>query len=635
MALIGTRSLTLGFGDPPLFEDITFQIEKDERICLLGRNGAGKSTLMKLLHGTILPDHGEVWRQTGVTVATLDQDVPVKISGTIFDVVAEGLGPLGTALSEFNRLSSQGTGNTSSEVQKRQNMLQKRLDTDGGWDLSRQVEEILSRTRLDPKAEFSNLSAGMKRRVLFARAVSASPDVLLLDEPTNHLDIDSILWMEDYLLRFVRTLLFVTHDRAFLNKIANRILELDRGRLTSYSCGYEKYLGRRADLLESEAARNAVFDKKLSREETWIRQGIKARRTRNEGRVRALKKMRAEARARRKKSDNVRLTIQEARRSGKLVIEASNISAHYDGTDLIRDFSTAIMRGDKVGIIGPNGVGKSTLLNILLKQIPPVSGSVRHGTNLQVSYFDQLRNQLDEAKTVRDNIVEGNDFIVFNGEKRHVISHLQDFLFSPERCRTPVHVLSGGEKNRLLLAKLFTRPSNVLVLDEPTNDLDAETLDLLEEHLFDFNGTLLLVSHDRAFLNNVVTSTIVFEGSGGLREYAGGYDDWLLQRPTPPLTVPAKTKAKKAHVPSSKIPKPQKLGYMEARELKTLPQKIEDLESSQKSIYASMSAPDFFKNPKEEIARVKAELETVEREIDTAYQRWEALEQKKGEADVK
>jgi ATP-binding cassette subfamily F protein uup len=630
MALIGTRSLTAGFGDPPLFEDITFQVEKGERICLLGRNGAGKSTLLKLLDGTILPDSGEVWRQSGVSVAALNQSVPHDTAGTIFDVVAMGLGPLGEALSEYNRLSAQSGGTIPDATRKRQGKLQKHLDSHGGWDLTRKVEEVLSRTRLDPKAEFSNLSAGMKRRTLFARAVAASPDVLLLDEPTNHLDIDSILWMEDYIHRFVKTLLFVTHDRIFLKKIATRILELDQGRLLSFDCGYETYLQRRAALLESEETRNAVFDKKLSQEETWIRQGIKARRTRNEGRVRALQKMRAAARSRRKKTGNVRLQIQEARRSGKLVIEATDITACHGGTDFVRDFSTIVMRGDKVGIIGPNGVGKTTLLNILLKRTAPDTGTVRHGTHLEVAYFDQLRNQLDENRTVRDNIVEGNDFITFNGEKRHIISYLQDFLFSPERCRTPVQVLSGGEKNRLLLAKLFTQPANVLVLDEPTNDLDAETLELLEERLFDFSGTLLLVSHDRAFLNNVVTSTIAFEGKGFLTEYAGGYDDWLLQRPASVQDEPDEPKSKKTPSPPPKPSRPQKLGYMEERELKALPQKIEGMESRQSDLYTAMTDPDFYKKSKEEISRVKTELETVERDIETAYHRWESLEKKKG-----
>ena len=425
-----------------------------------------------------------------------------------------------------------------------------------------------------------------------------------------------------------KTLLFITHDRAFLKKIATRVLELDRGRLISYSCDYETYLARRAALQSAEETRNANFDKALSQEEVWIRQGIKARRTRDEGRVRRLMKMRDAGRARRQAVGNIRFDIQEAERTGKLVIEASDISFSYGDAPVIRDFSTLIMRGDKVGIIGPNGAGKTTLLNILLKNIPPGTGSVRHGTHLQVAYFDQLRAQLDEEKSVRDNILEGNDFILFNGERRHVISHLRDFLFSPERCRTPVHVLSGGEKNRLLLAKLFTQPANVIVLDEPTNDLDAETLELLEERLFEFTGTLLLVSHDRAFLNNVVTSTIVFEGSGVLTEYAGGYDDWLLQRPDPEPSFPPEKTVTRNESPPPGSTKPKKLGYMEVRELDSLPRKIETLESEQKALYAEMADPLFYRKAKDEIALKKTLLEKLEGDIEAAYRRWEALEEK-------
>ncbi|MDA3835560.1 MAG: ATP-binding cassette domain-containing protein, partial [Spirochaetales bacterium] len=520
MALIGTRDVCWGFGDPPLLEKITFQIAKGERVCLLGRNGAGKSTMLKLLSGEILPDSGEVWRRQGATLAVLEQDVPVEFDGTIFDVVAEGLGPNGKVLAEYNRISMQLETVDTPELVKKQDELQNRVNSDNGWELLRQVESVLSKTLLDPEKKIADLSAGMKRRTLFARALAGQPDILLLDEPTNHLDIDSIIWMEEFILRNVTTLLFITHDRAFLKKIANRIMELDRGSIVSYNCNYETYLKRREAALEAEESQNRVFDKKLSKEETWVRQGIKARRTRNEGRVRALKKMRAAFQSRRKQSGNVKMQVQEAERTGKLVIEAKNINLLYGTTPIVRDFTTVIMRGDKVGFIGPNGVGKTTLLKILLKEISPDDGCVRHGTHLQVAYFDQLRAQLDTHKTVQENIGEGNDFIIFNGEKRHVISYLQDFLFSPERCRTPVHVLSGGEKNRLLLARLFTRPANVLVMDEPTNDLDAETLELLETLLFEYTGTLLLVSHDRAFLNNVVTSTLVFEGQGQVIEYA-------------------------------------------------------------------------------------------------------------------
>ena len=626
MALIGMRDVCWGFDESPLLENVTFQIEKGERVCVVGRNGVGKSTLLKLLGGEMAPDSGDIWRHQGISVATLEQDVPAGFDGTIFDVVAEGLGETGRALAEHSRICRHiGTGENA-QLAKRRDELQHMLDAGDEWALLTRVENILSRTRLDPESRFADLSAGLKRRTLFARALARKPDILLLDEPTNHLDIDTIIWMEAFILRHVKTLLFITHDRTFLKAIASRIIELDRGRLVSYDCDYTTYLKRRQAALEIEETQNRVFDKKLSQEETWIRKGIKARRTRNEGRVRSLQKMRAAYQDRRRIIGNVKLQVQEAERTGKLVIEARAVSLSYGPTPIVRDFSTVIMRGDKVGIIGPNGVGKTTLLNILLKTARPETGRVRHGTNLQVVYFDQLRTQLDEQKTVRDNIVSGNDFIVFNGQKRHVISHLQDFLFSPQRCRTPVRVLSGGEKNRLMLAKLFTQPANVLVLDEPTNDLDAETLELLEELLFEYQGTLLLVSHDRSFLNNVVTSTIVLEGNGRVAEYPGGYDDWLSQG-TQPATerVPGKNGRKKVR------PKPQarpsrKLGYMQKREMQDLPQEIEALESEQKKLFTILSDPLFYKKEKDEIAGIRSDLDRVEREIETAYRRWEELD---------
>ena len=627
MAMIGMRDVCWGFGGPPLLEKVTFQIAKGERVCLLGCNGVGKSTLLKLLAGEILPDSGDVWRQQGATVAVLEQDVPTGFDGTIFDVVAEGLGPKGKALAEHNRICLQLEAVNTPELVKKRGELQNRLNSGGGWELLRQAESVLSKTRLDPEKKFADLSAGMKRRTLFARALAGQPDILLLDEPTNHLDIDSIIWMEEFILRNVTTLLFIIHDRAFLKKIANRIMELDRGSLVSYNSGYETYLKRREAALEAEESQNRVFDKKLSKEETWIRQGIKARRTRNEGRVRALKKMRTAFRARRKQSGGVRMQVQKAERTGKLVIEAKNISFLHGATPIIRDFATVIMRGDKVGIIGPNGVGKTTLLRILLKEISPHDGCVRHGVHLQADYFDQLRAQLNTHKTVQENIGEGNDFIIFNGQKRHVISYLQDFLFSPERCRTPVHVLSGGEKNRLLLAKLFTRPANVLVLDEPTNDLDVETLQLeFTTLLFEYQGTLLLVSHDRAFLNNVVTSTLVFEGQGQVIEYAGGYDGWLIQRPQPEQERLSAKKPCNKPGPETRHLKARKLGFMEKRELKELPLKIDTFEAEQKELYATMSDPMFYKKGKEEITRVQTHLAELKDEIEAAYLRWEALE---------
>ncbi len=633
MALIGMRNVCWGFGEPPLLENVTFQIGKGERVSLVGRNGVGKSTLLKLLGGEMLPDSGDIWRQQGISVAALEQDVPAGFDGTIFDVVAEGLGETGRALAEHNQICRYTETKGNPQLAKRRDELHQILNVGEGWELLTRVENILSQTRLDTENRFADLSAGLKRRTLFARVLACKPDLLLLDEPTNHLDIDTIIWMEEFILRHVKTLLFITHDRAFLKKIASRIMELDRGRLVPYDCDYATYLERRQAALEIEETQNGVFDKKLSQEEAWIRKGIKARRTRNEGRVRSLQKMRAAFQARRQKIGYVRLQVQEAERTGKLVIEARSVSFSYGQTPIVRDFSTVIMRGDKVGIIGPNGVGKSTLLKILLKEVSPETGSVRHGTNLQFVYFDQLRAQLDEQKTVRENIVAGNDFIIFNGQKRHAISYLQDFLFSPERCRTPVRVLSGGEKNRLLLAKLFTQPANVLVLDEPTNDLDAETLELLEELIFEYQGTLLLVSHDRAFLNNVVTSTIVFEGNSQVVEYAGGYDDWLSQRPQlVSERLSEKNGAKKVR-PKPEARPPRKLGYMQKRELQDLPQKIEALESEQKELIAILSDPLFYKI-KGEIAGVKSDLDRVEQEIETSYRRWEELETIKSQEDT-
>ena len=628
MALIGVRDLCWGFSNPPLLENITFQLEKGERVGLLGRNGAGKSTLLRLLQGEILPDSGQVWRQQGVTVAHLSQDVSRDFEGPIFDVVAGGLGSKGRSLSDYRKgIKTKGDrgGRGPSRLQDEQPHL---VDSKDWWTLVRQVETVLSRAQLPLEAEFADLSAGMKRRTLFARAMVAEPDILLLDEPTNHLDIESILWMETFILRYVKTLLFVTHDRAFLTKLATRILELDRGRLFSYACNFDTFLKRRQEVLSAEENQNDLFDKKLSQEEAWIRQGIKARRTRNEGRVTALIKMREAFQARRKKKGNVKLQIQEAERTGKLVIEAENVSFAYGETPVVRDFSTIILRGDKVGIIGANGAGKTTLLNILLKIIPPRTGRVRHGTHIQIAYFDQLRIQLDEEKTVLENVGEGNDFVILNGQRRHIIGYLQDFLFSPEKTRTLVKVLSGGEKNRLMLAKLFTRPANVLVLDEPTNDLDMETLELLEELLFQYQGTLLLVSHDRTFLNNVLTSTMAFEENGRVIQYAGGYDDWLLQRARPAEHPRTKRKVREKNIERPKTLDLQKLGDKERRELKELPQHINALETERQGLYEALSDPLFYKKGKEELDRNKTKLGQVEQAIETAYLRWEELDKR-------
>ncbi|MBW1940048.1 MAG: ATP-binding cassette domain-containing protein [Deltaproteobacteria bacterium] len=627
MALISVKNVYLGFGSPALLDDITLQIKPGEKIGLVGRNGSGKSTLVKLIQGDLLPDQGNIWHKQGLKTASIPQDVPLTISGTVFTVVAQGLGEKSRALAEYQEISQTLSDHTSQDLLKRQTQLQQVLDATNGWQLHQDVEDVLSRMELSGTEKFENLSAGLKRRVLLARALVTGPDVLLLDEPTNHLDLDAIAWLEAFLLRWDKTLLVITHDRMFLSKLATRIIELDRGHLSSWSCNYPTYIKRRQEALEAEDKQNARFDKKRSKEEVWIRQGIKARRTRNEGRVRVLQKMRAEVQNRRQRVGTVRMRAQEAQRTGRLVMETEKIEFSYKDQAVIRDFFTVVMRGDKVGIIGPNGAGKTTLLRILTGELAPSSGKVRHGVKLEVAYFDQLRSKLDENKTVQENIGDGNDMLTINGTKRHIISYLKDFLFSPERSRTPVHILSGGEKNRLLLARLFLKPSNVLVLDEPTNDLDTETLEMLEELLLDYKGTVLLVSHDRMFLNHVVTSTLVFEGHGRVNEYVGGYDDWLSQRRQ---DTDAKIKTKKdkprKNETASGLKQPQKLGYMEKRELDALPRRIEELEAEQKNLYEQMADPEFYKQKSRRIGRLRERSGELEKELELAYKRWEALE---------
>lgn len=626
MALISIQEVSWGVGRPYLLDRITGNIEKGERVGLLGRNGAGKSSLLRLISGQILPDAGKIARQQGIRVAALEQEVPWGFEGTIFEVVARGQGETGEALAEFHR-ESRGlqTAANCGQAQKREK-LQHLLDTTEGWSLQQKIQNILSRTGIDGDTDFNELSAGMKRRVLFARALARDPDLLLLDEPTNHLDIDSIVWMEEFLLRHIKTLLFVTHDRAFLERIATRIMEIDRGRLISHACDYPKFLQRRQAELDAEEQQERNFDKKLSREEAWIRQGVKARRARNQGRVRALQQMRERVRQRRAGTGEARMELQEAQRTGRIVIQAKGLTHHYGNAPIVDSFSTMIMRGDKIGIIGPNGAGKTTLIRLLLDEISPDSGNVHHGTRLQPAYFDQLRTRLDEQKTVMQNISSDNDFIVFNGRRRHVMGYLQDFLFSPERSRTPVHVLSGGERNRLMLAKLFTRPANLLVLDEPTNDLDAETLELLEELLVSFEGTLLMVSHDRRFLNNVVTSTMVFEGSGKVTEYAGGYDDWLAQRPAPEVPEAGNRSQKPQSRKTPAAERSKGLNFHQKRELNALPETIEALEAEQDSLQAAMAGPDFYKQDRQTIVAHQNRLKTVEEQIAEAYRRWERLE---------
>jgi ATP-binding cassette subfamily F protein uup len=611
MALLSMRGVSVAFGGPPVLEDLSLQIEQGDRVCLLGRNGAGKSTLMKVINGDIQPDTGEIVRRADLRVAYLSQEVSREITGRTFDVVAEGLNRPGG-----HEPPPHG---------------------EGEWRLHQQVENVLSRMSLNGETPFETLSAGLKRRVLLARGLVRDPDILLLDEPTNHLDIEAIVWLEEFLSRFGGTLLFVTHDRVFLRKLATRIIELDRGSLVDWSCDYDTFLERKQAVLDAETVQWTRFDKKLAQEEVWIRQGVKARRTRNEGRVTALEKMREARFARRERTGTARMQIQEAERSGKLVVEAEEVGFGYSGRPVIHNFSCTVMRGDKVGIIGPNGAGKTTLLRLLVGELPPEEGRLRLGARLEPAYFDQLRAQLDDDKSVQDNVADGSDTVTVNGAKRHVIGYLRDFLFSPDRARSPVSVLSGGERNRLLLARLFTKPSNVLVLDEPTNDLDAETLDLLEDLLLEYPGTIFLVSHDRAFLNNVVTSTLVFEGEGSVAEYIGGYDDWLRQRDADqtamagkPRTVPEKLqkpeKPEKAERRGPKPERPRKLSFNEQRELESLPERIEALEAEQREIYEAMADPEFYRRESGEVVKLKLRLETLEQELEQAYGRWETLE---------
>jgi ATP-binding cassette subfamily F protein uup len=633
MALLTLRNVTLSFGGPPLLDGVNLQIEPGERLCLVGRNGTGKSTLMKLLNDELHADSGEILRKQGLRVARLTQEVPRELSGEVFDVVAGGLGKQGALLAEYHHVSQQ-LASGDEQLLARLEHIQHELEAVDGWQLNQRVEAVLSRLGLPAESEFAALSGGLKRRVLLARELVREPDLLLLDEPTNHLDIEAIGWLEEFLLGWGGTLLFITHDRMFLQELATRIIELDRGQLTSWPGDYQTYLKRKEEALEAEAQQNALFDKRLAQEEAWIRQGIKARRTRNEGRVRALKAMRDERRERRERSGRVKMELGGGERSGKVVIEAKNIAMTYGGRTLFHDFSTSIMRGDRIGILGPNGSGKSTLLQVLLGKLEPQQGRVKLGTNLEIAYFDQHRAQLDEEATVLDNVAEGSDRVTVNGSDKHVMGYLQDFLFSPERARSPVRSLSGGERNRLLLAKLFSRPANLLVMDEPTNDLDVETLELLEELLLDYQGTLLLVSHDRAFINNVVTSTIVFEGEGLLNEYVGGYDDWLRQRPAGGTGSEMSARKEKvvAAAPTEKNSATAgraKLSYKDQRELDALPQKIEQLETELDALQQTMAEPSFYQQESRVISEAGERLDKLERELTAVYERWEALEELK------
>ena len=627
MPLITLQNVDFSVGGPLLLEKAELSIEPGERIALIGRNGAGKSTLLKLLSGDHKPDDGEVRVQQGVRVTRLEQEVPHGAAGSVFDVVADGLGELGQWLAEFHHLSHAEVfdGDALGAVQSK-------IDAANGWGLDQRVEETLTKLELDGEAEFGRLSGGMKRRVLLARALVSAPDLLLLDEPTNHLDIEAIDWLEAFLKSWSGSVVFVTHDRRFLRALATRIVEIDRGQVTSWPGDWANYERRREERLNAQAQENARFDKLLAQEEVWIRQGIKARRTRDEGRVRRLKAMRNERSQRREMSGNVKMEAAQAENSGKKVIDVKDISFAFGERCMVKDFSTTILRGDRIGLIGPNGSGKTTLLKLLLGDLTPDSGEVVAGTNLQIAYFDQYRAVLREDWSAIENVAEGRDFLEFNGKRKHVHAYLQDFLFTPERARAPITRLSGGERNRLLLAKLFAQPSNLLVMDEPTNDLDVETLELLEELLADYTGTLLLVSHDRDFLDNVVTSTMVMEGEGVVGEYVGGYSDWqryaaqrAAQAVAPVAPKPA-APAPVAAVAAVATPAKRKLSFKDQRELEQLPAKIEQLEKDVEGLTAAMNDPAFYQRSAPDMAAHTQKLTAVQTELDAAYKRWEALD---------
>lgn len=629
MPLLRFEKVSLAYGDQPLLDNAEFQIRRGERVCLLGRNGAGKSTMMKLVAGSIVPDDGSVWRKPGLKVGVLNQDLPDQDDKKVYDVVASGLEAVGELISRFHSLSANIS--TDSDM-KALEKVQQQLEAVDGWSLSQKVDTVIQKLGLPAEKQMKDLSGGWRRRVELAKALVSEPDLLLLDEPTNHLDIIAIDWLEAQLKEFAGALLFITHDRSFLQSLATRIIELDRGQLTNWESDYNIYLERKTHALEVEAEQNALFDKKLAQEEAWIRQGIKARRTRNEGRVRDLKKLREERRQRREVQGSAGFGLEQGEASGKLVLDVKNVSQSFDQQTVIKDFSLRVMRGDKIGLIGANGAGKSTLLSILLGKLKPDSGSVTMGTKIEVAYFDQLRNQLDLEKSVIDNVAEGRESISINGANRHVIGYLGDFLFPPGRCRVPVKALSGGERNRLLLARLFSKPANLLVMDEPTNDLDVETLELLESLLVEFNGTILLVSHDRAFLDNVVSSTLVFEPNGQISEYVGGFDDWLRQGGAISALVAEAPLAKKEHknevkqTSSALSPAKKKLSYKLQRELDALPGEIEMLEEELAGVEADTSRPDFYQQDQATVQSVLNRLTELNTLIEEKMERWEELD---------
>ncbi|GAB3389068.1 ATP-binding cassette domain-containing protein [Azotobacter armeniacus] len=637
MTLLKFTDVSLAYGAMPLLDQVSWQIARGERVCIIGRNGTGKSSMLRLVKGGQGADDGEIWRAPGLKIGELPQELPRADERSVFDVVAEGLAGVGELLAQYHHLSQ----NIHSDADLDQLMhVQQALEAKDGWRLQQLVESTLSRLQLPADKTLAELSGGWRRRVLLAQALVSEPDLLLLDEPTNHLDIGAIAWLEEALAGFNGAVLFITHDRAFLQNLATRILELDRGHLIDWNGDYASFLVHKEQQLAAEETANALFDKRLAQEEVWIRQGIKARRTRNEGRVRALKAMRNEHAERRERQGKASFQVEAAEKSGKQVIVAEHVGfTHPGGEPLIRNFSMVLQRGDRIGLLGANGSGKTTLLKLLLGELQPTSGRIEIGTKLGVAYFDQLRHQLEPEKTVIDNLAEGREFITINGQNRHVLSYLGDFLFSPQRARTPVKALSGGERARLLLAKLFSKPANLLVLDEPTNDLDVETLELLEEVLLDFPGTVLMVSHDRAFLDNVVTSTLVFEGNGMVREYVGGYQDWLRQGGSPRLLGvgerPSRDEALKQEAPAAAVAEAaspstvvkKKLSYKLQRELEAIPAQIDAVEAELAELQGSIADPVFYQQPAEQAGAVLARLESLQQELDRLLERWAELEE--------
>ncbi len=627
MALITLNNLSLSYGTKLLLNNINLSIEPRERICLIGRNGVGKSSLFKLLQGQVTADSGQIDSTSGLVITSLQQDIPRDLSGTIFDVVASGLGETALLLKKFETLTKKVYEEGQDDLLPSLQKVQEEIDLLNGWDVASRVNTVLSQMNLEGEQLVSTLSGGLIRRVLLAKALVLNPDILLLDEPTNHLDIETICWLETFLLNYEKTIVFITHDRSLLKKLATRIIEVDQGQLFSWACSYTEYLERKKVQLASEEKMQQLFDKRLAEEEVWIRQGIKARRTRNEGRVRRLEAMRQERGQREQRVGKVKFQTQSVDQGGKVVFEVENLHYAVGGKTIIENLSTKIVRGDKIGIIGANGCGKSTLLQLLLGELKPNAGTVKVGTNLVVSYFDQRREQLDESKPVVDNVYDGAEFIEINGKSVHVMSYLGDFLFTPLRARAITKTLSGGERHRLLLARLFTKPCNLLILDEPTNDLDAETLELLEERLLDYEGTLLLVSHDRDFLDHVVTSTLVFEKEGQVNEYIGGYEDYLRQKPL------EKPRVKLAEKPEEKTKTVNpvtnsKLSYKEKLELEQLPKKISDLEDSIQTLQATLLDADFYKKSAEQAASIHKELDQLSQTLNQSYIKWEDLEKR-------